>query len=143
MASTSSGLSKKIVLDLLDDQPGLRADSLDWGVKTHLPALPAAQPTRTTPAAPVTAATATKANSTRGTKTNPLLSKASPATGQIFRSGTTFKQLLDEYNKPHQAPLIKAGNAQDYVPSRRTGFAPEPVEHIELPTIPGKILRPS
>ena len=130
MASTSSGLSKKILLDLLDDQPGLRADSLDWSVRAHpvqqLPATAVKQPqAQPTPAAPA----------------HPLMTKPK---GQIFRSKTTFKQLLAEYNKPHQAPLIKADRVQDYVPSRRpSGFAPEPVEHIELPNIPGKILRPS
>ncbi len=125
MASTSSGLSKKIVLNLLDDQPGLKADSLDWSVKAQLP--PVMRPVSAPPPAAV----------------SPLLGKSPPkARGQIFRDNTTFKQLLDEYNKSHRAPLNRTSSVQDYLPSRRQGFAPEPVEHIALPTIPGKILRP-
>lgn len=59
---------------------------------------------------------------------------------RVFSSTPTLRQMMQEYNRPtgRQAPV------KSFVPDTgHNDFNFEAVDLIELPTIPGKILRPS
>ena len=122
-------LNTRLVLDLLDDQPYLKTNTLDWS-----PDLRRLPPAATTPmppsaSAPTPASAAVLQNSTPRSKA---------AVTKVFRNEKTLRQMMDEYNgRPISSTLQKKRPSV-----ARNDFRFDSVEQIHLDEIPGKILRP-
>jgi hypothetical protein len=119
-------------LNLLDDA---RADSNAALEEKHWENIVTSARRTAKPAPSAPQAGATSANARRAT----------PQGGKrIFRSDPTLKQMMQDYNRPVPAKFA-SHRPHEPQPGRATrrDFRSERIEYIEIPTIPGRVLRPS
>lgn len=118
--NSNHALLSKIVLSLLDDQPALKPAQLDWSPQ-NLPKKMGGQGS---------AILGPKQKTKSANLPNAF------STPRIFRQSSTLKELMSEYNTKRPTMTIQKSS------SNGSDFSPERIEHIRLPEIPGKILRP-
>jgi hypothetical protein len=119
-------LEQRMILDLLDDQCPLKISHLNWAPP---------QITAPTRSASSLASPSTLASSVTKVAATPNKSQKK-SKEKIIRAQRTLRSMMSEYNRPSPSlfrnPVRKDGG----------GLQSERVEHIQLPDIPGKILRP-
>lgn len=139
-------------LDLLDDSQGFCVvpKRLQRGIREQLATSAVRTAART--AAVASAATRTAAApvpSTRPARVEVTARPASaPASGRVFRSQPSLRQMLEEYNgRASRLSPLKGHSTRPAAPSPSaqapSSFRFERVQHVEVAAIAGKILRPS
>lgn len=123
MQNNKNAIDSKLILNLLDDQPSLKSNTLDWSMRLSLPT----QVKNTTNTVAATA-----------TPTGP--NAALTAKKKRPRQTQTLQKMMNEYNRPSVPMTSRPSPA---IRGRASApFQFDRVEQILLPEIPGKILRP-
>lgn len=128
-------------LGLLDDQQTAALPERAWEDLTSSAARTTAQRTQVPPKNQSSSGKVVlPAQSTLGRARAAELARQNQARSKVFSSRPTLRQMMDEYNRPR----ARTSPIKSPAPGAAFGdFRFESVDLINIPIIPGKILRPS